>query len=116
MDKEETLKALFLSANKFRSDCDNAKKEKKKRDIEILQAWASENKRFNIGDIIESRGSIIKIENFRGAYSAYDEVSLYVIYSGTCMTKKLQPRRDGSMLVIYDDGREVKLIKKADVD
>ena len=113
MNKEETLKALLLSTKQYNLDCENARKEKDKRNFNILQAWASENNRFNIGDIIECNGGIIKIEQFRGVYSNYYEQKLYITYIGACLTKKLQPKKDGTKLAIYDDGREVKLIKKA---
>ena len=78
---------------------------------EILNEQANDVHRFNIGDIICSGNRYIKITGFYGSYSNFLKEAFYVTYQGIELTKKLQPRKDGSTFEIYDDGREITKIE-----
>ena len=84
--------------------------EKKKQDI--LNAHANEVHRFNVGDIVLSGDRYVKITRFYGSYSNFLKEPFYVTYHGIELTKKLQPRKDGFELDIYDDGREITKIEQ----
>lgn len=76
----------------------------------ILKQWAKDNSPFAIGDIIEADRTIIRIDNILGRKSPYTG-KLYCVYYGFVLTKQLNKRKDESRTSIYDDGREIKLIK-----
>lgn len=115
MTHEECLQELVRLDNEYKKACNNLKDELYKNRSRVCNQWASCNARFNIGDIIESQETIIRIEKRIGRYSAYyRNHPLYVEYRGHQLTKKLQPRKDENRMSIYDDGREIKLLKSAD--
>lgn len=70
-----------------------------------LNAWANENHRFNIGDIIRYGDITIRID---GYYGQEYRGKLYVTYRGHVLTKALKLRADGWVMDIYDDGREIE--------
>ena len=73
-----------------------------------LNAWANENHRFNIGDIIRYGDITIRVDRYSGEeYRG----KLYVTYHGHVLTKALKLRADGWVTDIYDDGREIEKIK-----
>lgn len=80
---------------------------------QALDRWAAAHSRFKIGDIIESQGSIIRIDGMRGCKADYGRrYQYYVTYTGQRLTRRLTPYVDGSRTALYDDGtREVKLVR-----
>lgn len=108
---EECLKLLADYEQAYKKDLEEAMKRRDNRKSIALNKWAYVNARFNIGDIIESQGTIIQIDKRYGRHSPYYGTKrLYVEYRGLQLTKKLQPRKDGERNSIYDDGREIKKI------
>ncbi len=73
-----------------------------------LNAWANENHRFNIGDIIRDGNITIRVDGYFG--QEYRQ-KLSVTYKGHALTKALKLRVDGWVTDIYDDGREIEKIK-----
>ena len=79
-----------------------------------LNAWAKDNAKYNIGDIITANDTIIVIENIFGYRPMLGTNNLYCIYKGHALTKRMQPRKDEWVTSIHDDGgREIKVLKKA---
>lgn len=108
---EECLKLLADYDQAYEKDLKEAKQRRDNRKSIALNKWANVNARFNVGDIIESQGTIIQIDQRYGRHSPYYGTKrLYVEYRGPQLTKKLQPRKDGERSSIYDDGREIKKI------
>ena len=58
---------------------------------EISIPYAQEKARFKIGDIIESKGVIIRVEKI-GAHVGKEEI--YTTYKGPMLTKGLKVRKD----------------------
>ena len=86
--------------------------EKRRRDISIaLSSWAKDNANYQVGDIIESFGVIMVVEKISG-YTYSSGTKPYCFYKGHALTKDFQPRKDGWVTTIYDDGREIKLLRK----
>lgn len=116
---EETLEWL----QKYDKQCDEeilqeiqrVKKAFRKRKGLALDKWAYDNARFNRADIIESQGTIILVDSRRGRKKMYAN-ELYVEYRGPQLTRKLEPRKDGQIMSIYDDGREVKKIATSSIN
>lgn len=110
---EECLKILADYEQAYEKDLKEAKQRRDNRKSIALNKWANVNARFNVGDIIESQGTIIQIDQRYGRHSPYYGTKrLYVEYRGPQLTKKLQPRKDGERSSIYDDGREINKIEK----
>ena len=86
-------------------------KEFKQKKRAVLKQWAKEHARFNIGDIISDGRRIMEVTNFEGNEERCYQYKCYITYYGIELTKKLKPRKDGSTMSIYDDGREVNKIK-----
>ena len=108
---EECLKLLSDYEQAYEKDLKEARQRRDNRKSIALNKWANVNARFNVGDIIESKGTIIQIDQRYGRHSPYyGTKSLYVEYRGPQLTKKLRPRKDGERSSIYDDGREIKKI------
>lgn len=108
---EECLKLLEDCERAYEKESKEARQRRDNRKSIALNKWANVNARFNVGDIIESQGTIIQIDQRYGRHSPYyGTKSLYVEYRGLQLTKKLQPRKDGERNSIYDDGREIKKI------
>jgi len=117
MTIEECRRKLQQIRNEYHKQ---AQQLESKRQMEIaltLDTWAMENTRFQIGDIIQSYDTIIKVEKIKGYESEYyNSKGFYCIYMGHVLTKKLQLRKDEWQMSIYDDGREIKLIRKNNKD
>ena len=108
---EDCLKLLADYEQAYEKDLKEAKQRRNDRKSIALNKWAITNARFNVGDIIESQGTIIQVVRRYGRYSQYyGTKGLYVEYRGPKLTKKLQPRKDGERSSIYDDGREIKKV------
>ena len=108
---EECLKLLADYEQAYEKDLKEARQRRDNRKSIALNKWANANARFNVGDIIESQGTIIQIDQRYGRHSTYyGTKGLYVEFRGPQLTKKLQPRKDGQRSSIYDDGREIKKI------
>ena len=115
MTREECIIKISQIEEDYRKTKRDAEK-KKTHDIAVtLNAWAKDNSRYNIGDIIESQGIIIMIDGILGYRSLLANYNnIYCVYKGHALTKRLQPRKDGWVTTIYDDGgREIKVLKKA---
>lgn len=76
---------------------------------EVLDIWAKENARFNVGDIIESRGVILRVHKIKGELGGRSIP--YVYYTGPVLTKKLRERKDCSQSTIWDDTPDRNIIK-----
>ena len=106
--EEECLTFLKQCNKDYDQDIEVARRKRDNRKSIALNKWAWNNARFKLGDIIESQGTVIKIDQRIGRHSAYyGSRTLYVEYRGPQLTKKLQPRKDESRSSIYDDGREI---------
>ncbi len=110
MNRNECLKMLGEEAKRYAVENEERRKLHFKKSQSILNQWAKDNARFKVGDIICANDTIIKITDFYGVNSQYIEEKLYVTYIGQHLTKALKPRKDGSTMSIYDDGREVTKI------
>ena len=112
---EETLECL----QKYDKQCDEeilrVKEIFRKRKGLALDKWAYDNARFHRADIIESQGTIILVDSRRGRAKMFHN-ELYVEYRGPQLTRKLEPRKDGQIMSIYDDGREVKKIATGSIN
>ena len=113
-----TLEECTIRLSQIDSEYQKAKREveeKYKRDRAVtLNAWAKDNAKYHIGDIIEANGTAIVVERILGHRSVYGKSNTYCIYQGHALTKRLQPRKDEWVTTIHDDGsREIKLVKKA---
>ncbi len=72
----------------------------------VYKEYAISNAKYKIGDILGDYSGFIRVE--RIGYSMFREnVSIY--YSGTVLTKKLEPRKDGTKRKIFQS--MVKLVK-----
>ena len=109
--EEECLAFLKTCNQDYDKDIEVARRKRDNRKSIALNKWAYNNARFNVGDIIESQGTIIQIDQRIGRHSGYyGTKTLYIEYRGPQLTKKLQPRKDESRSSIYDDGREINKI------
>ena len=107
MQNEECLKLVAESDASFKKQIEELEKQKRISRQRILDQWAKANTRFKVGDIIQSNDNIIKVTGFYGVYSLYNVDKLYVTYRGIRLTKALKPRKDGSTMALYDDGRKI---------
>ena len=115
MNEKVTNEATLVLLNGYDKMCDEAIREAKANRDKLKQSalnqWARDHAEYQVGDIITANDTIIQVERFIGRHSAYyGSKTLYVEYRGPQLTKKLQPRKDGQISSIYDDGREVKKI------
>ena len=115
MNEKITDEATLTLLNGYDKMCDDAIREAKANRDKLKQAtlnqWARDNAEYQVGDIITVNDTIIQVERLIGRHSAYyGSKTLYVEYRGPQLTKKLQPRKDGQISSIYDDGREIKKI------
>jgi hypothetical protein len=112
-----TLEECTIRLSQIDSEYQKAKREieeKHERDrTATLNAWAKDNAKYHIGDIIEANSTAIVVERILGHRSVYGS-NTYCIYQGHALTKRLQPRKDEWVATIHDDGgREIKLRRKA---
>ena len=116
MNEKVTNEATLVLLNGYDKMCDEAIREAKVNRDKLKQAalnqWARDHAEYQVGDIITANDTIIQVERLIGRHSAYyGSKTLYVEYRGQQLTKKLQPRKDGQISSIYDDGREIKQLK-----
>ena len=79
-----------------------------KRNLHI--EYAKSQRKFKIGDIIESNvGTIIKVQKFGTSISFSNP---YPTYIGIELRKDLEPKKNGNIETIYGNN-DVKLIKEA---
>jgi len=113
MDSRE-LKDII---NNAAAECKDAvKKAEDERDAKIRKAladWAKDKAQFGLGDQIESFGERIVVDKISGYYG-FGFINPCVVYYGRSVTKKGTPRRDGTAMRIYDDGRKITLVKKCE--
>jgi hypothetical protein len=115
MTKEECLSKLALVKKDYDQKSKELERNYKRECSSVLNEWASDNAKYNIGDIISVNDIIITVDDTIGHRDSlgYGK-NLYVVYKGRAMTKKLQPRKDEWVTTIYDDGgREIKVLRKA---
>lgn len=111
MEYDEALAKLKEIAQERDSEIDKIRVSACNKSAKVINDWAREHARFKIGDIIQSFDNVIQVTNILGHCSNYVIKKLYVEYRGNLLTKKLQPRKDGAKVTIYDDGREIKKLK-----
>ena len=118
MTQEECLKQIEQIEKDYRIARNEVETKYHQDSDDVLNAWANDNSKYQIGDIIEANGIIIVIENILGNMYKFGSISMiYCIYKGHALTKHLQPRKDEWVTTIHDDGsREIKLLRKAKVD
>lgn len=115
--KERVMEVIAQADKEYKLAIQEAELVKLKKRQSILDEWARQNARFDIGDIISYppdgnySGRIIRIETMRGGLGIGNK--LYVVYKGTILNKKLKPNlgRDGGYFDMYDDGREIVKLK-----
>ena len=105
IDTLNKLAQISAEAEQRRADVNTWERDARRL---ALNAWANENHRFNIGDIIRYGDITIRVDRYSG-----DEYrkKLSVTYRGHVLTKALKLRTDGWVTDIYDDGREIEKIK-----
>lgn len=111
-----------MTDEEFRKECSQLGQEFdeyeaawKKRKQELINRYARENARFQIGDIIRANETTIRVDEIYGLetkYTIYVRGIVYVVYRGVILTKKLEPKKSGEIFTIYDDGREITKIEK----
>ena len=111
MTKEECYEKLCQIDRDYKQALIDLNYKKVCEKTEVLDKWANENAEFNVGDIIEANGIIIKVEKIFGNQMAYERNTLYCMYQGSVLTKKLQPRKDHWNTTIPADSRIIKKLK-----
>lgn len=101
-----------------RKDIERIRQEYQMEQQKMLDGWAKEHARFQIGDIINSNTVTIRVEKIVGRIGLRNipyRIGLrnipYVEYTGHALTAKLTVRKDGRITSIYDDSSE-RNIKK----
>lgn len=108
MTLDELKLKIGETIQEYGRKCSELKKEMESKQSEFMAEYTKENHRFNIGDILKFNDRYIKVE---GYYGTLNGGKFYVTYIGPELTKKLQPRKDGSTFPFYDDGREITKIE-----
>ena len=111
MNIEECMAGITGVENDYKTMWDNLKREMNHRKLEILNKYAAENAKYGIGDILRMGDIIIRVDKISGGLT-YGRVP-YCVYNGYVLTKALKPRKDEWRSSVYDDGREIVLVKKA---
>lgn len=75
----------------------------------MLNGWAKEHARFQIGEIIRSGEITIVVDKLIGRLGINNKP--YVEYKGHVLTRKLTYRKDGWVSSIYDDSPERDIVK-----
>lgn len=75
----------------------------------MLNEWAKEHARFQIGEIISAGVTIIVVDKLIGRLGINNK--LYVEYKGHALTRKLTYRKDGWIASIFDDTPERNIVK-----
>lgn len=112
MTKKELKEILDAEYKLFLERQEELRQNFQEKKQAVLDAYANENHRFNVGDILCFNNRYIEVTNFYGVYSNFTKDPFYVTYRGTELTKQLKPRKDGTITEFYDDGREITKIEK----
>ena len=112
MTQEDLNRMLDSIDVHYQNMIEKLKRDQKTKRQSLLDLWAEQNARFRKGDIIETQTDIrIRIENISGQTDILKKP--YVVYSGPQLTKKLNVMKKGNPnFPVYDDGREISLIKE----
>ncbi len=116
MTNEECI-SIIRNAEGIRMKEERLAREKAiKTKQEALDKWANDNARFKVGDIITYPNSenIMRVDSIKGdqyLYRRHLDGGLFVVYCGTLLTKKLEPRKNASQFSMYDDGRGIVKVK-----
>lgn len=92
-----------------RKEIDRIRRQSKIDQQKMLNEWAKEHARFNVGDIINSYSTTIRVEKIVGCLGLGDKP--FVQYNGHALTKQLKERADGWVTSIYDDNPDRNIIK-----
>lgn len=94
-----------------RKNIERIRRESRMEQQKMLNGWAKEHARFQIGDIINSYSVTIRVEKIVGGIGS--SKIPYVVYTGPALTAKLTVRKDGWITSIYDDSpeRNIKKLK-----
>lgn len=95
LQKQEKLRKVYLSERQA-----------------LLNTYAKQTARFNVGDILQCNGMIIRIDSLEGTYDEGYLCGFYVTYRGHVLTKQLKERKDGLETSFFDDGREITKLNK----
>lgn len=90
MTLEEYEKRYEALQHNYEAQIAESKHEFNTRSIELGNKWARDNARFSIGDVISSKGCIIKITEIKGYRCLYGDVC--VQYRGETLSKRMQPQ------------------------
>lgn len=116
MTNEECAKALAEIENEYRQQINLVEYTRADKRRKALNEWAKDNARFKVGDIIAYPNSqrIMRVDKVSADQNPYRKNlggGFFVIYYGTLLTKKLEPRKNDSQFSMYDDGREIVKVK-----
>lgn len=94
-----------------RKNIERIRQESRMEQQKMLDGWAKEHARFQIGDIINSNNVTIRVEKIVGRIGLRNIP--YVGYSGPALTAKLTLRKDGWITSICEDSpeRNIKKLK-----
>lgn len=90
-------------------EIDRIRRQSKIDQQKILNEWAKEHARFNVGDIINSYSITIRVEKIVGRLGLCEKP--FIQYDGHALTKQLKDRADGWVTSIYDDNPDREIIK-----
>lgn len=110
MTLDELKLKIGETIQEYDRKCSELKKDMKAKQSEFMDEYTRGNHRFNIGDILQFNDRYIKVDGYYGTLD--NRGVFYVTYVGPELTKKLQPRKDGSRFHLYDDGRKITKIEK----
>lgn len=111
MNIEECMAGITGAENEYKTMCENLRREMNRKKQEFLDKYAAEHAKYGIGDILRMYDIIIRVDKISGDLTS-GRVP-YCVYAGYVLTKSLRPRKDEWRSSIYDDGREIVLVKKA---
>lgn len=111
MTTDKCLEQIKEAVKKRDEMIDRAREFYRKRAQSVLNEWAYDNRRFDVCDILEFNGSMIEVDRITGRMFAPGKP--YVAYQGPVLTKQMKYRKDRERKEFYDDGRDIKLVKKA---
>lgn len=111
MTDQETKDKLKMLRIKESEQLDKVRKEYAYQRQAVLDEWAKEHTRFNVGDILQMGSIKICVVLIIGCQSTFGDY-LYVTYYGPTVTNKFLPTKDGFHTTVYDDGREIIKLNK----
>lgn len=109
MTSEDLLLQIDASRVAERKEIDRIRNQSRIDRQKILNKWADENARFQIGDILNSYSLIIRVEKIIGRLGVCDKP--FIEYRGIALTKQLKNRADGWITSIYDDNPDRNIVK-----